>query len=287
LISRSDGITNLAHGVAGNIIGTTSSPINPLLGSLTNNGGPTFTMALQPGNPATARGDNALTGYDQRGTGYPRKVGSRVDIGAFESPFTGPIITNESNGPATYYPAAMQTVLPVTANVNPFGFVSTVTIEYGPTAQYGLATPPITIVTGAGDTPVSVPLGIPDGVTYHFRIVATNAVGVAYGTNHIFSGKPVTPGDTNGDGLVNQAELDTVYGNYVTNSPWLAMTNVAGLGGTNVTFALEGSSLGAYTVEYSTNLADWLPLGPATPRYGFTDTNAPAQPQRHYRLRYP
>ena len=65
------------------------------------------------------------------------------------------------------------------------------------------------------------------------------------------------------------------------------MTNVAGLGGTNVTFALEGSPLGAYAVEYSTNLTDWFPLGPASPRYGFTDTNAPALPQRHYRLRYP
>jgi len=31
-------------------------------------------------------------------------------------------------------------------------------------------------------------------------------------------------------------------------------------------------------VEYSTNLVDWYFLGPATPRYLFTDTNAPAVP---------
>ena len=42
-----------------------------------------------------------------------------------------------------------------------------------------------------------------------------------------------------------------------------------------------------YTVQYSTNLVNWLPLGPATPRYLFTDTNAPAGPQRYYRLSYP
>lgn len=287
LIGRSDGLTGLTHGVAGNIIGTPSSPINPLLGSLANNGGPTFTLALQPGSPAAAQGDNTLTGFDQRGPGFPRKVGSRVDIGALESPFTGPIISNETSGSTTHFPAAMQTVLPVRANVNPFGFVSTVTIEYGPSVQYGLATPPITIGSGAGDTAIEVPLGIPDGVTYFYRIMATNAAGVAYGANRSVSGQAITPGDTNGDGLVNQAELDAVYARYATNSPFLLLTNVAGLGGTNVSFALQGSPAGAYTVEYSTNLVNWLPLGSATPRYGFTDTNAPASPQRHYRLRYP
>jgi hypothetical protein len=35
------------------------------------------------------------------------------------------------------------------------------------------------------------------------------------------------------------------------------------------------------------NLVDWDYLGPATPRYEFTDTNAPAVPQRFYRLRWP
>ncbi|MDD5138737.1 MAG: DUF5011 domain-containing protein [Verrucomicrobiales bacterium] len=95
------------------------------------------------------------------------------------------------------------------------------------------------------------------------------------------------PGDQNGDGIVSQSELDAVYAGYVTNSPWLYLTNVAGLGGTNVTFALNNSVLGSYTVQYSTNLTDWLPLGPATPRYLFTDTNAPAVPQRFYRLVYP
>ncbi|HEX3799215.1 MAG TPA: immunoglobulin-like domain-containing protein [Verrucomicrobiae bacterium] len=95
------------------------------------------------------------------------------------------------------------------------------------------------------------------------------------------------PGDTDNDGVVSRAELDAVYANYVTNSPWLMITNMAGLGGTNVEFSLSNSILGAYTAEYSTNLTTWQPLGPATPRYLFTDTNALSQPQRYYRLRYP
>ena len=65
------------------------------------------------------------------------------------------------------------------------------------------------------------------------------------------------------------------------------MTNVSGLGETNVTFALSNSVSGGYSVEVSTNLTDWQFLGPATPRYLFSDTNAPAVPQRYYRLRYP
>jgi hypothetical protein len=91
----------------------------------------------------------------------------------------------------------------------------------------------------------------------------------------------------NGNGTVNQAELNLVLSNYYENNPFLDMTNVAGLGGTNVTFALTNSTAGAYSVQYSTNLVNWFYLGPATPRYLFTDTNAPAVPRRFYRLSYP
>jgi hypothetical protein len=91
----------------------------------------------------------------------------------------------------------------------------------------------------------------------------------------------------NGNGIVTQSQLDLILSNYFPNSPFLQMTNVAGLGGTNVTFALTNSFAGAFSVEYTTNLVDWYFLGPATPRYLFTDTNAPAIPQRYYRLSWP
>lgn len=97
----------------------------------------------------------------------------------------------------------------------------------------------------------------------------------------------VVPGDTNGAGIVSQAELDLVLSNYFPYSPWLSLTNTAGLGGTNVTFALPNSPAGAFSVLWSANLVNWEYLGPATPRYEFTDTNAPAIPQRYYRLRWP
>jgi hypothetical protein len=62
---------------------------DPLLGPLQNNGGPTATHALLPGSPAIDAGDPAIVSpppFDQRGPGFPRIAGSRVDLGAFEAP---------------------------------------------------------------------------------------------------------------------------------------------------------------------------------------------------------
>ena len=93
--------------------------------------------------------------------------------------------------------------------------------------------------------------------------------------------------DTNNDGVIDQGELDAVLARYWPTSPWLYLTNVAGLGGENVTFVLTNSTAGAFSVWMSTNLADWDYLGPATPRHEFFDTNAPATPRRFYRLSWP
>jgi predicted outer membrane repeat protein len=74
----------LSDGIGGNRVGTASNPIDPLLGPLQDNGGPTWTMALLPGSPALDAGDNdGVPATDQRG--LPRVVGGTVDIGAFEA----------------------------------------------------------------------------------------------------------------------------------------------------------------------------------------------------------
>jgi hypothetical protein len=65
---------------------------NPLLAPLADNGGPTMTMALLPGSPAIDAGDPNPTdppAWDQRGTGFPRIVNGRIDIGAYEVQATG------------------------------------------------------------------------------------------------------------------------------------------------------------------------------------------------------
>jgi hypothetical protein len=102
-----------------------------------------------------------------------------------------------------------------------------------------------------------------------------------------FSANTLTPGDLNGDGVVDSSELNTVYAKYLLNTPGFAMTNIAGLGQSNVTFGISNSLTVAYTVQVSSNLLDWQTLGPALPQYFFTDTNAPLFSPRYYRLSYP
>jgi predicted outer membrane repeat protein len=86
------------NGVNGDLVGTAAAPLDPLLGPLQNNGGPTKTHALLAGSPAIDHGDNSavdpttqkLPTTDQRGAGHPRQRDGNgdgiavVDIGAFE-----------------------------------------------------------------------------------------------------------------------------------------------------------------------------------------------------------
>jgi hypothetical protein len=79
LIQVGDGATGVTDGVDGNLVG-----VDPLLGPLQDNGGPTPTMALLPGSPAIDAGSNPLNlTSDQRGNS-PRVVGTAADIGAYE-----------------------------------------------------------------------------------------------------------------------------------------------------------------------------------------------------------
>ena len=61
--------------------------IDPFLGPLQDNGGPTFTHALLPGSLAINAGDPNFVpppDYDQRGPDYDRVSNGRLDIGSFE-----------------------------------------------------------------------------------------------------------------------------------------------------------------------------------------------------------
>jgi hypothetical protein len=92
--------TATGFNAAGDMAGTSASLINPRLGPLADNGGPTRTHALLAGSPALDAGDNSLAKdannnpltTDQRGAGFARFADSAdadttqtVDIGAFEA----------------------------------------------------------------------------------------------------------------------------------------------------------------------------------------------------------
>jgi hypothetical protein len=90
-------IRSLGFNLVGNATGIIGFPaagdrigVDPLLGSLEDNGGPTWTMALLPCSPAIDAGSNALAIDPQGNTlttdqrGFARIVNGTVDIGAFE-----------------------------------------------------------------------------------------------------------------------------------------------------------------------------------------------------------
>jgi len=93
IIGKSDGSTGFTNGVNNDQVGSVTAPIDPLLGALANNGGPTQTMALLSSSPAIDKG-SAIVGItlDQRGltrpvdlSGYANAAGGDgSDIGAFE-----------------------------------------------------------------------------------------------------------------------------------------------------------------------------------------------------------
>jgi hypothetical protein len=69
---------------ATDLVGTSANPIDPLLGPLQDNGGPTWTMALLPGSPAIGAGGPTDSEWDQREPGYSRSLNGTTDIGAYE-----------------------------------------------------------------------------------------------------------------------------------------------------------------------------------------------------------
>jgi CSLREA domain-containing protein len=85
---------SVVAGAGADIYGTVTSGaynlvgVNPNLGALADNGGPTLTHALLAGSPAIGAGDPNFdatrTPYDQRGPGFPRVSSGGLCIGAFQ-----------------------------------------------------------------------------------------------------------------------------------------------------------------------------------------------------------
>ncbi len=110
LIGNQGMATGLTNAVSGDLVGTGAAVLNPKLGALASNGGPTQTHLLLTGSPAINTGSSALLPadifdldadsdvaealpLDQRGTGFPRVRGATVDIGAVEALIFTPALT--------------------------------------------------------------------------------------------------------------------------------------------------------------------------------------------------
>jgi len=88
--------------------------IDPRLGPLQDNGGPTYTDMPQPGSPALDRIPLAsCPGVDQRGATRPGGTKNRCDIGSVETPYTRILTLQVLAGaiPAAFFPQGGQTTV--------------------------------------------------------------------------------------------------------------------------------------------------------------------------------
>jgi hypothetical protein len=158
-----------------NLIYAADSPL--LLGPLQDNGGPTRTMvpgvgssAIDEGNPAWSPPPNT----DQRGTGFPRLVGTRADLGAVEG--TG--APDPTPTPTPVVPASAPRAVVASA-----GDASATVKWQAPTnsGSFPVSTYHVTSVPAAGScltTALSCTVtGLGNGTSYTFRVKALNGAG--------------------------------------------------------------------------------------------------------------
>jgi hypothetical protein len=100
-----------------------------------------------------------------------------------------------------------QTGVTVNAKINPEKAETTYFVEYGDTSSYGSETGPVSVGSGSTAQAVSVVLsGLSVGTTYHYRVVAENAVGQAMSEDEMFMTVPSAPVDATWVGGVKSSE---------------------------------------------------------------------------------
>ncbi|MEH2279927.1 MAG: DUF4347 domain-containing protein, partial [Nostoc sp.] len=193
------------------LVGSNAGPIDPKLGPLQNNGGATLTYALLAGSPAIDAGKNSLVATsvttDQRGAGFNRIFGNKVDIGTYEvqSPIvplpvnTDTVVTNTNDSGAGSLRQAL-------LNANATAGADTITFAG---SVFTDATPDIITLT-------SGKLTITDDVT----IVGTGASHLTISGNNAFSVFEIagTGTDVSMDGLKIANANDVIYGSILLDS---------------------------------------------------------------------
>lgn len=128
------------------------------------------------------------------GTLYHFRIVATSDAGTS----SGADLTFTTQAPPTVVTAAATAIGPTSATlggtVNPNGRSTSVYVEYGTTTRYGSRTTSRSAGSGTGVITVAIPVsGLRAGLTYHFRLVATNALGTSRGADLAFAtlGAPV------------------------------------------------------------------------------------------------
>ena len=150
-------------------------------------------------------------------------------------------------------------------SANPNGAAASAFFQYGPTTNYGQATPAQSLGSGTANVAVTASLsGLPNTTPFHFRLVAQNANGAVYGTDQCFttlSGIAATTGAAGSiardaallNGTVNPAGLQTtVFFQYGTTTDYGHETpgQSAGAGASDVPVSASLSGLAYHTTYH-------------------------------------
>jgi hypothetical protein len=114
-----------------------------------------------------------------------------VSIAVGGSSATAPKAAAATTGPAVttgYAKGVATTAEQVLGVVNPNGQATTYHFEYGTSTTYGSVTPPVNAGAGIANRPASGLLGaLAPNTVYHYRLVASNAGGKAFGDDQSFT----------------------------------------------------------------------------------------------------
>ena len=215
-------------GANGNFIGSPSMRIDPKLGDLEFNGGPTMTHELLPGSLAINAGDPAIVTTltnDQRGMPFVRKDG-RIDMGAVESQTLSPslFIVNTATDELDFNNAQVSlrealTLANLESNVDNITFATSVTAPINLSLGALSITNPVNI-TGIDNRPIVIDAGQKSRV---FELSET-AGDVSMSLLTIRNGK-TTLADQDGGGIYSASSgkltlrSSTIAGNSVANTP--------------------------------------------------------------------
>jgi Ca2+-binding RTX toxin-like protein len=168
----------------------------------------------------TAAGDrpvSATVSGLQPGVVYHYRIVARSDAGTAngsDRTFSTASPPHVTTGPPSSVGATSATL---TGTVDTSGLTSSWYFEYGTSTSYGVRTAPGTAV-GAGPRTVTVTVsGLSQGVTFHYRLVATNAAGTTAGLDATFAtqllpARCTIVGTAGNDVLTGTAGRDVICG---------------------------------------------------------------------------
>jgi len=255
LIGKSNGSSGW---VASDLTGTMRAPLDPLVGPLQDNGGPTFTAALLPGSPAIDAGRKGGPDTDQRGRprpydnlAIPNSVGGNgCDIGAFEvgvREVANLVVFNNNDSGAGSLRQAIANVSVYAVPTITFAphVTGTITLTSG---ELAINVSTTIVGPGASNLAVNGNLTTPNGSG------ASRVFNITSGTVRL-SGLTITKGyDANaGGGIFNSTALAlancTLFGNSAANGGGIYNDTAGTLSLHNATFSTNRSTTGGGLVN--------------------------------------